>query len=592
MNITNRITHDVQQGTGPWLRLREGFCTASEAPAALGVSRYVKRYELLRQKHTGASAERSPATLGKFAAGHEAEARARPMAESLVGGDLFPTTMSVEVDGLKLLASLDGQTLEGDVIWETKLWNEELAEAVLQGADSLPEHYTVQMDQELLVSGAERCLFTCTDGTPERFVSCWYDARPARFAALIAGWNQFHVDLSSYVLPEPVAEPAKAEHMEHLPAVSVRMDGALSVAGNLPTFFDALKSFVARIPSKPTTDNDFATCEAACKALKKAEEALDAAENGALASITPVEEMRRMVADCRKLARETRLASEKLVERRKIEIKEQAVMAARRALDEHIATLNAELAPMRLLPVAADFPGAIKGLRSIASMQDALDTTLATAKIAADAQARGIRANLAEFKTKAAGVEMLFADLGQLIHKAADDFAAAISARVAKHRAEEAEREAKRKADEAHRIAEAEAKARAEEVARFEAEQRRKDEAAAAQRAVALKAEQAAQEAVTKAQTPSAPVAQAQESTPALIEPVHAPRTDEAPTLKLGQINERLGYTVTADLLARLGFVAHTDRQAKLFKESDFKAICSALAKHTMAVSAGMKEAA
>ena len=37
MNITDRTTHAVQQGTGAWLRLREGFPTASEAPAALGV---------------------------------------------------------------------------------------------------------------------------------------------------------------------------------------------------------------------------------------------------------------------------------------------------------------------------------------------------------------------------------------------------------------------------------------------------------------------------------------------------------------------------------------------------------------------------
>ena len=72
--------------------------------------------------------------------------------------------------------------------------------------------------------------------------------------------------------------------------------------------------------------------------------------------------------------------------------------AARAALDRHIADLNGELAPMRLQPVAADFGAAIKGLRSIDSMQDALDTTLAQAKIAADGQARVIRHNVANFK--------------------------------------------------------------------------------------------------------------------------------------------------------------------------------------------------
>ena len=33
------IHHDVQQGTGAWLRLREGFDTASERRAAWGVGR-------------------------------------------------------------------------------------------------------------------------------------------------------------------------------------------------------------------------------------------------------------------------------------------------------------------------------------------------------------------------------------------------------------------------------------------------------------------------------------------------------------------------------------------------------------------------
>ena len=39
---------------------------------------------------------------------------------------------------------------------------------------------------------------------------------------------------------------------------------------------------------------------------------------------------------------------DKLVARRKTELKEEAIATARRALDAHIAALNAELAPMRV----------------------------------------------------------------------------------------------------------------------------------------------------------------------------------------------------------------------------------------------------
>jgi len=556
VNITNRTTHPVQQGTGPWLRLREGYKTASEAPAAAGVGKYVTRAELLRQKHTGVAAEHSAATLGKFAAGHAAEDGARPLAEVEAGGELFPVTMTVEVDGLHLLASLDGLTMDDEIAWETKLWNEELAAAVRSGPDALPAHYTVQMDQELLVSGASRCLFSCTDGTPERFVSCWYESSPEKFAALIDTWRQFDRDLAAYVLPEAKPEPARAEPLEFLPAVSVRLDGALSVVGNLPSFAVALREFVAKIPAKPSTDTEFATTEAACKALKKAEDALDAAEAGALASITDVDAMRRAVADCRKLARDTRLAAEKMVDRRKLEIKEQAVLTARRVLDDHIADLNGEIAPMRLQPVVADFAGAIKGLRSFDSMQGALDAVLASAKIAADRQARDIRANVAVFKAATgddALLQALFVDLGTIVHKAADDFALVVKSRITAYHEAEAAKEARRKAEEA---------------------------------AAATPAPAPAPAPVAPAPVTLNQVLQTVAPAPISAALAPAPRADEPATLKLGVIGERLGFTVSAAFLSEVLHIAPAGRAGSsvLYRESQFPLICRQLQSHISAM--------
>lgn len=59
------------------------------------------------------------------------------------------------------------------------------------------------------------------------------------------------------------------------------------------------------------------------------------------------------------------------------------------------------------------------------------------------------------------------------------------------------------------------------------------------------------------------------------------------PSLRLGQISERLGFTVTADFMLTLGFApAATDKASKLFHESDFKAICAAILRHVSAVQA------
>jgi hypothetical protein len=59
-----------------------------------------------------------------------------------------------------------------------------------------------------------------------------------------------------------------------------------------------------------------------------------------------------------------------------------------------------------------------------------------------------------------------------------------------------------------------------------------------------------------------------------------------APTLRLGQINERLApIALTAEGLARLGFApADTVKSAKLYHEHDLPAICAALIRHVNTV--------
>lgn len=70
------------------------------------------------------------------------------------------------------------------------------------------------------------------------------------------------------------------------------------------------------------------------------------------------------------------------------------------------------------------------------------------------------------------------------------------------------------------------------------------------------------------------------------------PAAATPPTLKLGTICERLGFTVTADFLASLGFpMVAQEKSSKLWRESDFPGICSAIAQHVVAV-ANAREAA
>lgn len=73
-------------------------------------------------------------------------------------------------------------------------------------------------------------------------------------------------------------------------------------------------------------------------------------------------------------------------------------------------------------------------------------------------------------------------------------------------------------------------------------------------------------------------------STPAaVVAPVEAAVAvaDEVPSLKLGDIAERLGFTVTEALLTRLGLPARgNDKRARLWFPSDWARIKAALVKH------------
>ena len=311
----------LQQGSQEWHAHRATALNASDAPAMLGISPYKTRAALVQERATGITPEVTPEQQRIFDRGHAIEALARPLAEDIIGEDLSPC---VGTDG-KYSASFDGITFGEDVAWESKTLNASLREALpyeicddTYGA-RLPEHYRAQLEHQAMVSGCQRILFTAAsmgdDGQLADVRHCWYTPDPAMRQRLVAGWAQFEQDVAAY---DPAAErPAQAvaAPVESLPAVIVQVSGALTVGGNLPAFGAALRAFIERIPAKPSTDQEFANADAACKALKKAEDALTQAEESALAQVGDVEAMRRTVADLKALARATRLATEKLVQR-------------------------------------------------------------------------------------------------------------------------------------------------------------------------------------------------------------------------------------------------------------------------------------
>lgn len=588
--------HQLTQGSAEWHAHRASFFNASDAPAMMGFSPYKTRTQLMHEMATGLTADVDAGTQRLFDAGHRAEALTRPLAEEIIGEELYPV---VGTDG-KLSASFDGLTLMNDIAFEHKSLNDELRSVITDEACGalLPLHYRVQMEQQLLVSGAEKCLFMATKWSGDTLAEqrhTWYYADEVLRAQIVAGWAQFESDLATYV-PAEVVAPVTASAQESLPAVSVRMSGELVVASNLPDFGAALHAFVDRIPAKPSTDQEFADAEAACKALKRAEEALDAAETNALAQMSDVESMRRMVADFKNIARTARLASEKSVAARKEQIKTEIVFEGKNALSEHIAALNTRLGKPYMPAIAADFAGAIKGKKTVQSLRDAMSTELARAKIEASAIADKIDANLKTLRELASEHAFLFADAATIVQKAPDDLAALVKNRISEHQAAEAKRlEAERDRIRAEEAAKLE-RQRSEEAARIqhqqEAEERqrqqyiRDEEAKRAIEAMEHSRQLAAAAQDTQAQAPQQVLKAEPETADAgLVSASVSPiRPADDRMINLGAINTRLGFTVSAVLLSDLGFDPAMDKRACLYRESDFPAICRGISAHVLAV--------
>jgi putative phage-type endonuclease len=534
----NRQTHNLQQGSQAWHDFRAKHFGASELSAAAGASKYTTRADLVKEKATGISKEIDARTQALFDKGHAAEESARGIAEEIIGEELSPMVMSLEIDGIPLSASLDGIVFDKSIIFEHKLYSESLAAQVQSG--TLDQHYTMQLAQQILVSGSSKALFMTSDGTKENMAYCWYTPTQDELDHVVSTWKQFAADLAAYV-PTEIKEAPKAEAIIALPSVFVQATGMVT-ASNLTEFKEAATSFIANIKTELISDDDFANAEATVKFCKDAEVNLESTKASVLAQMSTVDEVVRTLDHIKKQLADKRLMLDKLVKSEKESRKAAIVDKARIAFNEYFVALEEEIKPVRLIAQHPDFGGAMKGLKKLSAMQEAVDTALRDGKFAAEQVAKDVRAKLAWCKESSAGFGFLFSDLSSLIaNNGMEAFQAIVNGRIAQHKADEAAKEeATRLRIQAEEEAKAQAKAKAEQdaiVAKAIAEQKAIDAAAQHQYEKALAGEndvlQAAQvqrgksEEATHAEGKRDPMPQAPSaSTPPISATIRASRAE------------------------------------------------------------------
>ena len=466
--------HNLVQGTPEWHAYRATKYNASDAPVMKGVSKYKSRTKLLTERKTGLTDDIGDVTQARFDDGHRFEALARPIAASIAGKPLYPVTGSNDIYG----ASFDGLTLNEDIAFEHKTLNNDLRsvfddietrapEYRDNSGDLLPIEYRVQMEHQLLVSGANKCLFmaskwektdevtkyflTMSDGSTQYYnlideKHTWYLPDLELRQEITDGWAQFSIDLESYV-PIQVIEKPKAHAVEDLPALFIQASGAI-LASNMEQYGTALATRLAEVRAIVlVTDQDFSNAKEGAKKLRENIVQAKLAKEAMLAQTATVGDAARMIDAWCEDMRLTALKLEQDGERADKAKKLIMINEAQGEFTKVIQSLEDKVRPIRLNISMPNFGEAIKGKSKYSSMQEAIDTLLANET----AKAKRVQLDVSEkqeyMSIVAEEYAFLFADLQQIIFKADDDFKLLVNSRIKEHRAAELAKEAKIKAD-------------------------------------------------------------------------------------------------------------------------------------------------
>ena len=150
---------NVEQGSPEWLSWRKTVITATDCPAIMGSSPWSTAYKCW-QKKLGLIPEGESNEAMERGKRLEPEARAHFIER--YGLEMIPACVeSTEFDFLG--ASLDGISQTGSTILEIKCGGTKLHDMAAQGI--IPDYYMDQIQHQLLVTRAERCLYYSYNGS-------------------------------------------------------------------------------------------------------------------------------------------------------------------------------------------------------------------------------------------------------------------------------------------------------------------------------------------------------------------------------------------------------------------------------------------
>ena len=256
--------------------------------------------------------------------------------------------------------------------------------------------------------------------------------------------------------------------MTQLPALIIEVTGSVASC-NLDEYRLAAVHVINSINMELTTDEDFAQAKADIEWSEGVEQKTKAAIESILSQSKPVADVVDILRTLGEQVRQKRLTLATAVKEKEASIRKGIAAKATLAAQQHVRDINQTFdRPFLALP-PPDFAAPMKGKRTLATTQAAVDAVLLAFNELADQHAARIRTNLTAVQ-RHTGMGILFPDLATLVCKSVDEVEAIVAARIQQHEAHEAlrlQQERQQAAQAAQQLAaQAAAQAAAEERAR------------------------------------------------------------------------------------------------------------------------------
>lgn len=197
---------NLEQGRDLWLESRKNTFNASECGALFGCSPFFPKNQddLAQVKYGGRTVYQNKA----MTAGLEAEPIIRAYAEELSGEPLEPMVGCLD-DDERFRASFDGITFDGKRILEAK--NSKGTYDYIVKHNKAPEHYYLQVQHQLLVSGANWCLFVVRNPESGLMIPLVIEPNVEIQNEIYVKWIEFETKYKGVELPDSEEERTDTE---------------------------------------------------------------------------------------------------------------------------------------------------------------------------------------------------------------------------------------------------------------------------------------------------------------------------------------------------------------------------------------------